>query len=54
MVIPLGEIVKADLDRHDKFIESPTGQELEKKLYNETMAEMGKYIAVPSYLAGKA
>lgn len=42
------------LHRHDKFIVSPAGQELEKRLYNETMAEMGKFIAVPSYLARKA
>jgi hypothetical protein len=48
------EIVSAGVDRRDGFIASLAGQEVQKKLYNETMAEMGKYIAVPSYLAGKA
>lgn len=39
-----GEVVMADLDRHDKFIESPAGQELKKKFHNETMAEMGSLL----------
>lgn len=44
----------ADVDRRDGFIASPAGQEVQKKLYNETTGEMGKYLAVPSYLAVKA
>ncbi len=48
------EIVSADVDRRDGFITSVAGQEVQKKLYNETMAEMGNYVAVPSYLAAKA
>jgi len=48
------EIVPADVDRRDGFIASLAGQEVQKKLYNETMVEMGKYVAVPSYLAAKA
>jgi hypothetical protein len=48
------KFVAADLHRRDEFIGSPAGQEVGKKLYNETMAEMGKFVAVPSYLAGKA
>lgn len=48
------EIVPADVDRRDGFIASLSGLGVQKKLYNETMAEMGKYVTVPSYLAIKA
>lgn len=48
------EIVPADVDRRDGFVASLASQEVQKKLYDGTMAEMGKYVAVPSYLAAKA
>ena len=39
--------------RHDRFIVSAAGQEIQKRLYNETMVEMGKYVGVPSSLGAK-
>ena len=40
--------------RRAPFIESAAGQEVEKKLYSETIAEMRNYVDVPSYLLVKA
>lgn len=40
--------------RHAKFIESAAGEEVEKKLFSETMAEMRDYTNVPSGLLANA
>jgi len=53
-VFDWAKFVAAELHRRDEFIGSPTEQEVGKKLYNETMIEMSKSVAVPSYLASKA
>ena len=39
--------------RRAPFLGSTAGRELEKKLYEETMAEMQKYVSVPQGLVAK-
>ena len=41
-------------NRHAPFLQSATGQIVEKQLYAETMAEMGNYLTVPLRLMPKA
>ena len=40
--------------RHAKFIESAAGEDVMKRLYSETMAEMRDYTDVASELLAKA
>ncbi|KAL8826051.1 MAG: hypothetical protein Q9191_004037 [Dirinaria sp. TL-2023a] len=47
-------ILDKDLQAHLPFLDSPKGQEDRKKLYGETMAEMGQYTQVPPALTAKA
>ena len=40
--------------RHAKFIQSAAGEDVMKRLYSETMAEMRDYTDVPSALLARA
>ena len=37
-------------NRRAPFLQSSAGQKVEKKLYAETIAEMGNYVTIPSKL----